>query len=126
MNRFGGYIDKYLGDGILIIFDQEFPDDALRASIEIQEFIKKFQIGTIGRHLRIGIGINTGEVTIGTIGTERRMDATVIGDAVNIAARLEDLTRMYDAGIIISEDTLNKLKEKEIFYLRFLSNEHLR
>lgn len=84
-----GYIDKYLGDGILAIFDESNTDDAIRAAIEIQEFIKKFQISTIGRHIDIGIGINTGNVIMGTIGTKRRMDATVIGDTVNVASRLE-------------------------------------
>jgi class 3 adenylate cyclase len=54
-----GYIDKYLGDGILAIFDDDHTDDALHAAIEIQEFIKKFQISTVGRYIDIGIGINT-------------------------------------------------------------------
>lgn len=59
-----GYIDKYLGDGILAIFDNEYTDDSIRAAIEIQEFIKKFQISTIGRYIEIGIGINTGNVIV--------------------------------------------------------------
>ncbi len=84
-----GYIDKYLGDGMLAIFADEHTDDAIHAAIEIQEFISKFQISTIGRYIDIGIGINTGDVIMGTIGTKRRMDATVIGDVVNTASRIE-------------------------------------
>ena len=84
-----GYIDKYLGDGMLAIFDDDHTDDAIHAAIEIQEFIRKFQISTIGRYIDIGIGINTGSVIMGTIGTKRRMDATVIGDVVNTASRIE-------------------------------------
>lgn len=59
-----GYIDKYLGDGILAIFSKDDTDNAILASIEIQEFIKKFQISTIGRYIEIGIGINTGNVIL--------------------------------------------------------------
>jgi class 3 adenylate cyclase len=124
--RNNGYIDKYLGDGILIIFDQASSDDAIKASIEIQEFIKQFQVGAIGRSIRVGIWINRGEVTIGTIGTHSRMDATVIGDAVNIASRLEHLTRTYDAGIIMSESTYEKLESKEKFSIDFISDEHIK
>jgi len=62
--RHHGYIDKYLGDGMLVIFDDSHTDDAIHAAIEIQEFIKKFQISTIGRYIDIGIGINTGSVIL--------------------------------------------------------------
>lgn len=124
--RNGGYIDKYLWDGVLIIFDQSTTDSAITAAIEIQDFIKKFQVGAIGRQMRVGIGINRGDVTLGTIGTDKRMDATVIGDAVNIASRLEHLTRVYDAGIIISEDTYLQIENKELFTMNYLSDEKIK
>lgn len=124
--RNGGYIDKYLWDGVLIIFDQDESDNALTAAIEIQDFIKKFQVGAIGRQIRVGIGINRGEVTLGTIGTDKRMDATVIGDAVNIASRLEHLTRTYDAGIIISDSTYVEITHKDLFTINFLSDENIK
>jgi class 3 adenylate cyclase len=110
-----GYIDKYLGDGILAIFDEVYTDDAIRASIAIQEFIKKFQISTIGRQIEIGIGINTGNVIMGTVGTKKRMDATVIGDVVNIASRLESMTRSAENRILISEETKKSLVHPELF-----------
>jgi class 3 adenylate cyclase len=118
--RYHGYIDKYLGDGILAIFDEQYTDDAIHAAIEIQEFIKKFQISTIGKYIEIGIGINTGNVIMGTIGTKRRMDATVIGDVVNTASRLESLTRSKDYKILISESTYESLLQRHLFSLHDL------
>jgi adenylate cyclase len=106
----------------LAIFDDDHTDDALHAAIEIQEFIKKFQISTIGKYIEIGIGINTGNVIMGTIGTKRRMDATVIGDVVNIASRLESITRNERYNILISEDMYNSLLHRELFSLHDLGD----
>lgn len=120
------YIDKYLGDGMLAIFDCANTDDAVHAAIEIQEFIRKFQISTVGRYIDIGIGINTWSVIVGTIGTKRRMDATVIGDVVNTASRIEWLTRDNPYHIIITRDTLDSLKNKKIFSFHDLGETELR
>ncbi len=121
-----GYIDKYLGDGMLAIFADEHTDDAIHAAIEIQEFISKFQISTIGRYIDIGIGINTGDVIMGTIGTKRRMDATVIGDVVNTASRIEWLTHTSPHHIIISRDTYDTLIHPELFSFHDLGDSPLR
>ena len=121
-----GYIDKYLWDGILAIFDDYHTDDALHAAIEIQEFIKKFQISTVGRYIDIGIGINTGSVIMWTVGTKRRMDATVIGDVVNTASRLESLTRDHEQHILVSEDTYESLSHRELFSFHDLWEVELR
>lgn len=121
-----GYIDKYLGDGMLAIFDDDHTDDAIHAAIEIQEFIKKFQISTIGRYIDIGIGINTGSVIMGTVGTKRRMDATVIGDVVNIASRIESMTRDCKYHIIITKDTRDALVHGEQFSFHELGETELR
>ncbi|MDD5376532.1 MAG: adenylate/guanylate cyclase domain-containing protein [Candidatus Gracilibacteria bacterium] len=115
--KHGGYIDKFLGDGIMIIFEQETSDNALSCAIEIQDFIKRFQISSIGKKINIGIGINTGEVIVGTIGTKHRMDATVIGDTVNTASRLEGLTRKYGKNIILSQSVVDKMGNPERFSL---------
>lgn len=115
--KHGGYIDKFLGDGIMIIFEQENSDNALSCAIEIQDFIKRFQISSIGKKITIGIGINTGEVIVGTIGTKRRMDATVIGDTVNTASRLEGLTRKYEKSIILSQSVVDSIANPERFSL---------
>lgn len=122
-----GYIDKYLGDGILAIFDDNHTDDAVHAAIEIQEFIKKFQISTIGRYIDIGIGINTGSVIMGTVGTKRRMDATVIGDVVNTASRLESLTHeSIPHRIVISKETHDALMHREQFSIHDLGDIQLK
>lgn len=113
----GGYIDKFLGDGIMIIFEQDTSDSALTCAIEIQDFIKRFQISSIGKKINIGIGINAWEVIVGTIGTKRRMDATVIGDTVNTASRLEGLTRKYEKNIILSQSVVDRIKNPEKFSL---------
>lgn len=115
--KYGGYIDKFLGDGIMIIFEQEKSDNALSCAIEIQDFIKRFQISGIGKKISVGIGINSGEVIVGTIGTKRRMDATVIGDTVNTASRLENLTRKYGKNIILSQSVIDRIENLRIFSL---------
>jgi adenylate cyclase len=115
--KHGWYIDKFLGDGIMIIFEQENSDNSLSCAIEIQDFIKRFQISSIGKKINIGIGINAWEVIVGTIGTKRRMDATVIGDTVNTASRLEGLTRKYEKNIILSQSVVERLENPKRFSL---------
>jgi class 3 adenylate cyclase/HAMP domain-containing protein len=107
----GGIVDKYIGDAIMAFFGApvKHPDDALQSvmtGIEMGEALEGFNRGqeAAGKPpFRIGVGINYGEVTVGNIGTEKKMDYTVIGDMVNLASRLEGLTKMYHQGLIISE-----------------------
>jgi adenylate cyclase len=106
-----GIVDKYVGDAIMAFFGApvKHPDDALQsvlAALEMLDAVKEFhkvqrQLGISEFH--IGIGINYGVVTVGNIGSERKMDYTVIGDMVNLASRLEGLTKMYHQELIISE-----------------------
>jgi len=125
IHKYWGYIDKFLWDWIMIIFDEEYSDNALLCSIEIQDFIKKFQISTIWKRINIGIWINSWEVIAWTIWTKKRMDATVIGDNVNTASRLEHLTRKYEDNIIISSNTYDVIQDKEKFNLTLLWKEKL-
>ncbi|EAW38712.1 response regulator [Lyngbya sp. PCC 8106] len=107
-----GFIDKYLGDAIMAVFDREqfHQEDALNAAIIMQRSLEKFNEDRdqfqIQEPLKIGIGINTGIGMIGTLGSESRMDSTVIGDVVNTASRLEGLTKSYGCKIIVSEETI--------------------
>lgn len=117
-----GTLDKFIGDAIMVIYGAPiyFPDHAERAvrtALRMQEKIKELQ-DIFGGSLKVGIGINTGEMVVGNMGSKSRWDYTVIGDSVNLAARLESLTKEYKADIIISEYTYQQVKDKvEVKYL---------
>jgi adenylate cyclase len=115
--RNGGTLDKFLGDGMMVIFGAPEDDDrqeerALRTAIEMQEAIGALadKWASDGVHLRIGIGINSGPAIVGNIGSSRRMEYTAIGDTVNLASRLESATKDLGVGILISEYTYNALR----------------
>lgn len=115
-----GIVDKYIGDAIMAFFGAPIKrtDDALRsvnAALDMNESLGDFNIWQRqkGRpEFRIGIGINYGAVTLGNIGSERKMEYTVIGDMVNLASRLEALTKRYIEPIIISESVQRKIDGK--------------
>ena len=113
-----GIVDKYIGDAIMAFWGapEKHEDDALQSvlsGLEMIESVEKFNINQrkIGKcEFHIGIGINFGEVTVGNIGSERKMDYTVIGDAVNLASRMEGLTKTYHSEILISENIFEELR----------------
>jgi adenylate cyclase len=115
----GGIVDKYIGDAIMAFFGApvKHDDDALQsvmAGLEMIEGLKVFnarQKAAGNLEWKIGVGINFGEVTVGNIGTEKKMDYTVIGDIVNLASRLEGLTKLYHQRIIIAESLQEKMKD---------------
>jgi adenylate cyclase len=124
----GGFIDKYIGDGIMALFPDS-PDAALRCSLAMMERLEEYNSGRERagyRRIKIGIGINTGIVILGTVGGAARMDGTVIGDAVNLAARMERLTKEYRVSILISEYTLYCLDQPSLWSIRFLDRTHVR
>jgi tetratricopeptide (TPR) repeat protein len=101
----------------------ESVDDAVKAAVEMRRQISRFneERKSLGKKdVNIGIGIHAGNLMLGIIGGEGRMEGTVISDAVNLASRLEGLTKIYGASIIISEDALIKLKNPVSFQYRFL------
>lgn len=116
--RHGGVIDKYIGDAIMAFFGApvKHKDDALQsvyAAIEMQEALLEFNKGqeAAGKPpFLTGIGINYGIVTVGNIGSEKKMDYTVIGDMVNLGSRLEGLTKPYKQTVIFSESVYQKVK----------------
>lgn len=117
-----GFIDKYIGDSIMALFGESV-DDAIEAAVEMRLQLVRFneERRILGKkEINIGIGIHTGNLMLGIIGGEGRMEGTVISDAVNLASRLEGLTKVYGASIIISEDALIKLKNPIHFQYRFL------
>lgn len=112
-----GFIDKYIGDAIMALFDKE-ADDAVIAGIEMLERLREYNKTIETGPLRIGIGIHTGPMMMGTIGEEHRMETTVISDVVNMASRLEGMTKMYGTDLLISEHVYNSLKESSRFKIR--------
>lgn len=117
-----GFIDKYIGDSIMALFS-ESAEDAINAAIEMRIKLSQFNqvMDQFGRPtINSGIGIHTGMLMLGVVGGEGRMDGTVISDAVNLAARLEGLTKVYGGAVIISQDTLIKLKNPSQYQYRFL------
>ncbi|NEP62283.1 MAG: CHASE2 domain-containing protein [Symploca sp. SIO2G7] len=106
-----GFIDKYIGDAIMALFSG-CADDAVKAAIAMLKRLSEYNIlrqATERSTIHIGIGINTGSLMLGTVGGPNRMDGTVISDAVNLAARLETLTKDYGVSLLISHHTFLQL-----------------
>lgn len=117
-----GIIDKYIGDAIMALFPTNV-DDAIECSILMLKQLKIFNEERMKNGfepLKIGIGLNTGICILGTIGGINRMEGTVISDSVNLASRLESLTKKYGVSLIISEHTIRNLKDMNLYSLRFL------
>jgi len=114
----GGMLDKFIGDAIMAVFGLPVPGDddedrALRAAIEMLRSLREWnrERDALGRPtVQIGIGLNTDSVVAGNIGTPKRMDYTIIGDGVNLAARLESACKHYGARLLVSELTHANLK----------------
>ncbi len=116
-----GYIDKYVGDSIMALFDRT-PDDAVQTSVSMFKALREFNEERLQKGyepIRIGVGVNTGMMMLGTLGEEDRMEGSVISDAVNLAARLEGLTKLYKTQLLISEATFRKLT-LEVFKTRLI------
>jgi class 3 adenylate cyclase/HAMP domain-containing protein len=108
-----GTIDKFIGDAIMAIYgapakNDDDPLQAVKTGLKMIDALKDFNRRQVRIGLpvfNIGIGLNTGEVVVGNIGSQQKLDYTCIGDAVNLASRLEGLTKMYGVPIVISEST---------------------
>lgn len=117
-----GTIDKFIGDAIMAIFGAPIPqeDHADRACLVAMEMVGKLKevneenVKLGFPRIAIGVGINTGDMTIGNIGSNRRFDYTVIGDAVNLGARLEGLTKFFDVPIIVSQHTKAAVRNSQL------------
>lgn len=117
-----GFIDKYIGDGIMALFP-ESADDAVQSAIAMQKQVKLYNTQrqqTDDFPIAIGIGLHTGTLMLGTIGEEARMEGTVISDAVNLASRLEGLTKLYGSEILVTPATIAGFKDSRKYNFRFL------
>jgi adenylate cyclase len=125
----GGFIDKFIGDAIMALFDRpngenrDKAQDAIRAALDL-----RYAINIYNQHrsnskyppINIGIGIHFGPVIIGTVGSDDRMDTTVLGDSVNIAYRLEALAPIYLTDIVVSAQALEVAEAEQHFNYRML------
>ncbi|MEK6276526.1 MAG: adenylate/guanylate cyclase domain-containing protein [Actinomycetota bacterium] len=112
IGRHGGHVDKFVGDGLLAVFGAPEPfrdhaDRAVGAGVEIVQCVNHGE----GELLEVGVGINSGPVVAGSIGGGGRLNFSVIGDAVNVAARVESATRQLDEEVLITVTTRDELSE---------------
>jgi class 3 adenylate cyclase/HAMP domain-containing protein len=117
-----GFIDKYIGDAVMALFVDAA--DAVRSGIEIYRHLvlsreSRVKIGIDG--INIGIGVNSGSAMMGIIGENERLSSTVISKNVNMASRLESLTKQTGSGMLVTRDTLNQIStEEDTFRYRFI------
>ena len=113
----GGFINQYLGDGIMCLFPSA--DQAVAGAVGMFEGVARYneERGDLPE-IKIGAGLNTGPLVLGTLGVEGRLDCGVIGDAVNLAARVEGMTKAYGAPLVLSDSTFVALKHPELWHLR--------
>jgi len=122
INENNGFIDKYIGDAIMALFSGG-ADDAVKAAIAMLNILREYNT-TRQRPERppieIGIGINTGDLMLGVVGGNSRMDSTVIGDTVNLASRVESMTKNYLVSLLITNHTFGRLKNAGEYNLRII------
>lgn len=117
-----GFIDKYIGDAIMALFS-EGADDAVRAGIAMLYALVEYNqhrasVGYIP--IKIGVGINTGSLMLGIVGGPSRMDGTVISDTVNLASRIESLTKKYGVSLLITQQTFQHLSNPADYAIRVI------
>ena len=121
--RDSGMLDKYIGDAVMAVYGAPLPidDHATRAcgtALAMIEALRPLNASWQQRGLpeiRIGIGINTGAMSVGNMGSQRRFDYTVMGDAVNLGARLESLTKSYRVEVLVGEATMQAAQHAFVF-----------
>ena len=122
IHKHGGTVDKYEGDAIVAFFGEpvSFEDHAartVRAAVDMLEALDDLSVQWLAekrveKRFNIGVGVNTGEVFVGLLGSKERINYTIIGDNANLAARLQDLTKTYSWPILISESTYQAVKDE--------------
>ena len=116
-----GFVDKYIGDAIMALFPHS--SDALEGSLEVLRQINPYNAGRKRAGyppIQIGIGVHRGDLILGTVGEGSRMQTTVIADAVNVASRIEGLTKTFGVGLLLSQAVVGDLPPNNDFKLRHL------
>jgi len=122
IKKYGGFIDKYIGDAIMALFPNS-ADDAVKGAIAMLEALQVYNERRRNQNLtpiRIGIGLHTGTLMLGTVGGSTRMDGTAIGDSVNLSARVEGLTKTYGVPFLITHQSFIRLRDPFEYDFRFL------
>ncbi|MEG4303486.1 adenylate/guanylate cyclase domain-containing protein [Microcoleus sp. D3_18a_C4] len=122
INENNGFIDKYIGDAIMALFSGE-ADHAVKAGIAMLQSLVEYnqhRANSGYEPIQIGIGINTGTLMLGTVGGQNRMEGTVISDAVNLASRVESLTKNYGVSLLITQSTYSRLENLSQYAIRTL------
>lgn len=122
ITRHGGFVDSYIGDAIMALF-RSGPDAGLQAAIGMQHALQQLNLERAEQGLApvvSGIGLNTGVVMMGTIGAEGRVRCGVIGDPVNVAARVESLTKTYSASILVTGELVERLEHPQHVQMRLI------
>jgi predicted ATPase/class 3 adenylate cyclase len=120
ISNHGGFIDSYAGDQIMALFDTS-ADCAVKAGLEMfhaLDELNKMLNRTGQPELRMGVGLNTGPLVLGAVGGDHRVQCSVIGDSVNTASRVEELTRVYGANFLMSEESHRHLISPELVQVR--------
>jgi adenylate cyclase len=117
----GGFVDKYIGDAIMALFDDDHTDGVLRAVLGMRAGLRAFNAERAAAGLRpieAGIGVHGGDVVMGTIGFANKLESTVIGDPVNVASRVEGMTKDYQVAVLITGDVVARLADRGAYPLR--------
>ena len=116
----GGMIDKFIGDAIMAVFTGA-PDGAVAAAAAVMRELPELELpASVSEPIAMGAGLNRGFAIIGAVGDHERMDVTVIGDAVNLASRLEGLNKRYGSRCLVSETVASGLEDPERFAMRMV------
>ncbi len=120
----GGFVDKYIGDAIMALFPgHRGADDSIRAAIAMQTKMVEYNghRAKMGyRAISMGVGVHTGDLMLGVVGVDERMENTVISDAVNLSSRLQAITKAFNIGLAISEQAFKELEDPGSYKYRFI------
>ncbi|MEO0895906.1 MAG: response regulator [Bacteroidota bacterium] len=128
IQQHNGFVNQFYGDGIMALFLNE-AEDALKASINMMETLHLYNAERMEKNrepLKIGIGLHTGSLMMGMIGDKKRLDTGLVADTVNVTSRIEGLTKLYGAPIMLSQEIYEALPEPEKFHLRYLGKVQLK
>ncbi|PJZ44596.1 7TM diverse intracellular signaling domain-containing protein [Leptospira brenneri] len=121
IQKHNGFIDKFIGDAIMALFERNITD-AIFAGVDMQLYLKEYNYHRSKQGyvpIQIGIGIHAGSLMLGTIGAEERLEGTVISDTVNLASRVQNLTKIYGSKIAVTEAAIHAIDDKHIQNLEY-------